>query len=214
MLLTGLLVVATPEAVATAAPGRTITAAPVVRPPAAAPTSAGVAASSDPTDATVQEAATGRAEGVRDPFRPASLELWGGDRAPVVPAGVRDDGSLIVPDDPAQVGWWTGGAQAGEAFGRIVIAGHVDSARLGIGVLADLRGARAGRVVTLRLGDRVQRYKVTGVQEVKQADLAADPAIFAQDGAHRLVLITCGGRFDRTTHRYESNLIVEAVPVA
>jgi len=214
MLLTGLLVVAAPSVAATSPPpGRTLTAAPVIRPGTAVPTTPVGPARSSTREPVVQEAATGRAGGARDPFRPATLVLWDGDRAPVVPAGVRDDGSLVVPDDPDEVGWWTGGAQAGEAFGRVVIAGHVDSARFGLGILADLRKVRKGVVVTLREGNRVQRYEVAGIRQVKQADLADDPAIFAQDGAHRLVLITCGGRFDPQTHRYENNLIVEAVPV-
>ena len=214
MLLTGVLVVAAPGVAAVAAPvGRVVAAAPVVTPLTPAPTTAAAPAPTGTAGPDVPEARIGRADGVRDTFRPAALVLWDGDRAPVVPAGVRQDGSLVVPDDPGEVGWWTGGAKAGEAFGRIVIAGHVDSARFGLGVLADLRDVRKGRVVTLRDGDRIQRYEVSGVRQVKQADLADDPAIFAQDGAHRLVLITCGGRFDPSTHRYESNVIVEAVPV-
>ena len=34
-----------------------------------------------------------------------------------------------------------------------------------------------------------------------------------RDVAHRLVLITCSGSFDRSTHRYADNLVVTAAPV-
>ncbi len=214
MVAAGVLVVAGPgEPAAQAGPaGRLLTAAPVVPPRAAdtpsAPTNVTVR---DP--AALEEAEVGRAEGLRDPFRPDRLVLWDGDTAPVVPADVRSDGSLVVPDDPGEVGWWTGGAQAGDAFGHVVIAGHIDSARLGIGILADLVTAKKGQLVTLRAGDRRQRYRVAGRREIKKADLAEDPSIFAQDAAHRLVLITCGGRFDPVRHRYDDNIVVEAVPV-
>jgi LPXTG-site transpeptidase (sortase) family protein len=125
---------------------------------------------------------------------------------------VRDDGSLVVPDDPAVVGWWTGGAQAGEAFGHVVIAGHIDTARRGVGILFDLTRAKKGQVVTLSNGGQKVRYRVVSTRQIKKADLAKDPTIFAQDAGHRLVLITCGGRFDPVAHRYDDNLVVEAVP--
>jgi hypothetical protein len=37
--------------------------------------------------------------------------------------------------------------------------------------------------------------------------------IFARDGAPQLVLITCGGTFDRTIRSYEDNVVVTAEPV-
>ena len=61
----------------------------------------------------------------------------------MVPVGLRADGSLVIPDDPQVVGWWTGGSMAGEPFGSVVLAGHVDSAARGVGVLAGLAGLRA-----------------------------------------------------------------------
>jgi hypothetical protein len=218
MLLTGALVLTVPGGSASAAAGRSVQAAPVVAPSA---TVDGVDRTVDPgppgpDDATTdqaEDAGVGQARGVRDPFVPSTLVLWDGRSAPVVRSDVRSDGSLVVPDDPGTVGWWTGGAQAGEAFGRIVVAGHVDSATRGLGVFVELARVRTGQVVTLRSAGRAQRYKVVRHFQVKQAALGEEASIFAQDGAHRLVLITCGGAFDRTLHRYEDNLVVEAVPV-
>ena len=62
---------------------------------------------------------------VVDPFVPERLVLWNGRTAPVLQSGVRADGSLVIPDDPGTVGWWTGGSQAGEAYGHVVVAGHL-----------------------------------------------------------------------------------------
>jgi len=44
----------------------------------------------------------------------------------------------------------------------------------------------------------------------KAGGLPAD--IFAQDGPARLVLISCGGPFDRTAGSYLDNIVVFAVP--
>ena len=42
--------------------------------------------------------------------------------------------------------------------------------------------------------------------------LAADTTPFDQTVPERLVLITCGGRFDPLTHRYDDNLVVVGQP--
>jgi hypothetical protein len=146
-------------------------------------------------------------------FRPRTLTLPSGAKAPILSSGVRSDGSLQIPEDPQVVGWWTGGALAGEPFGGTVIAGHVDSRRLGLGVLAEMRTVRTGQLVTLTDDKRSVTYRITSTTNVPQARLAADTDVFAQDVPHRLVLITCGGEFNRTTHHYTENIIVVADPV-
>ena len=100
------------------------------------------------------------------PARPSSHPPGGAARrhaAPVVPVGLHPDGALVIPDDVRQVvGWWTGGAKAGEAFGSVVVAGHVDSARRGIGVLRRVPAARArpGRRARAAAGTQAQRYRI------------------------------------------------------
>ena len=127
---------------------------------------------------------------------------------------MTDDGSLVIPELPSMVGIWTGGARPGDAFGAVVIAGHVDSARYGLGVLAQLKGARPGQVIELRATGRVQRYRITTTQLVTQQSLATHDVFFAQGVTpHRLIVITCGGPFDLTTRRYQDNFVVTAVPV-
>jgi sortase (surface protein transpeptidase) len=138
--------------------------------------------------------------------------LPSGKVAKVRPAGVRADGSLAVPDDPAQLGWWTGGAQPGERYGNVVIAGHVDAARFGLGVMAELLDARRGQLLVVRGDGASLRYRITSVRRVVKARLTARSAIFAQDRPQRLVLITCGGSFDTRTHRYADNVVIEAEP--
>jgi sortase (surface protein transpeptidase) len=103
---------------------------------------------------------------------------------------------------------------AGDAFGSVVIAGHVDSAKHGLGVMAQLGKVRKGQVVELRSGGRRLRYQVTARMSLPQAQLAARADAFRQNVPPRLVLITCGGAFDSVRHRYQDNLIVYARPMA
>jgi sortase (surface protein transpeptidase) len=132
-------------------------------------------------------------------------------QAAVVPVGVTG-GILDVPAGPAQVGWWSASALAGSTTGSVVIDGHVDSAATGPGALFHLTDLSAGDrlVVTTTSGAR-RSYVVTGRRVYpKTGGLPAD--LFAIDGPPRLVLITCGGPFDRAAGSYLDNIVVFAEP--
>jgi hypothetical protein len=146
-------------------------------------------------------------------FVPTRVVLPDGTTAPVVPVGLHDDGSLLIPDDVRTVGWWTGGSRAGEAYGSVVLAGHVDSATRGIGVFAELRHLSPGQVVALDGAARPARYRIISATQVPQAQMSENAGIFTVDGQARLVLITCGGLFDPIRHRYQDNLVVVATPL-
>jgi len=145
---------------------------------------------------------------------PTEVVLPSGTRVPVEPAGVDAGGALVVPEDPARSGWWTGGARVGEPFGSVVIAGHIDSTRFGIGRMAELRDVVPGDQVVAGGEARSVRYRVESVERIAKADLGADSDLFDQTGPHRLVLVTCDGEFDRSTRRYADNLVVTAVPIS
>ena len=151
--------------------------------------------------------------GVYTPFLPTSIRLPSGRLAPIQPVGVLSDGVLDIPRDPDRVGWWTGGAEAGEPYGTTVLAGHVDSAVFGIGFLAEMLTMRPGQELKLGNGQDGQTYLVQTVQKIPKARLAAGTSLFNQNLRHRLVMITCGGPFDRRTHRYRDNVILMASPI-
>jgi Sortase domain len=182
-----------------------LNAAPVVAP------SGDAGRVSDPGAAP--NASVGPAYHVRaSPFRPTRIVLPGGVSATVSAVGLHDDGSLVVPDDPRVVGWWTGGSMAGDAYGSTVLAGHLDSASRGIGVLAALPSLRPGQVVELTAGARRAPYQVVSARLVPQARLSRAGGLFRTDGDAQLVLITCGGSFDPVRHRYADNYVVVARP--
>ncbi|SDS87437.1 LPXTG-site transpeptidase (sortase) family protein [Friedmanniella luteola] len=145
-------------------------------------------------------------------FVPTSVQLPGGAAAAVEPASTVD-GQLVVPEEVRHVGWWDGSAWAGDPFGATVIAGHVDSKTEGLGFFARLLRVDRGETVTLRGGDHRQTYRIVSVRTVTKQALATTSAAFAQDGDHRLVLITCAGNYRPERGGYDSNLVVTAEPV-
>jgi hypothetical protein len=132
--------------------------------------------------------------------------------ASVVPVGVLPSGELQLPDDPTIVGWWAGGAAPGASAGSVVIAGHVDSHRFGVGTFSVLLHAEVGDLVDVADSvGTVHHYEVDGVSETAKAELPAE--LFSRDNPPGLVLITCGGEFDHTTRHYADNVIVTARPI-
>ncbi|HEY2834807.1 MAG TPA: class F sortase [Sporichthyaceae bacterium] len=145
---------------------------------------------------------------------PTALALPFGDgiTASIDPVGVWPEGDLAIPDDPNRLGWWAGSAAPAAGTGTVVIDGHVDSERYGEGFFVNLRRLQPGDTVALTdaAGTHTE-WAVTEVGEYPSANLA-DTGVFAQQATPRLALITCGGVFDRATHRYLYNLVVYAVP--
>jgi LPXTG-site transpeptidase (sortase) family protein len=136
--------------------------------------------------------------------------LPGGHKAAVLPASTVN-GELVVPEHVKRVGWWDGGAEAGDPYGSVVLAGHVDSAGEGIGFFVRLKQVKSGEVVVLNGdGGHSASYRIESVKSVPKNALATSSGAFNQTGDHRLVLITCTGAYDRSKGGYEDNLVVTA----
>lgn len=178
----------------------------------AQPTISSAPAARTPTQpSAIREGTVAASARVR--FTPQSIELPNGDSAVVEPVPTVG-GVLQVPADVDHVGWWDGSADAGDPFGATVIAGHVDSARQGLGVFAQLLLVRSGDLVTLRSGPDAMSYRVVSSVLVRKDALASDGEAFDQRGPHRLVLITCSGQWHPEIRSYDSNLVVVAEPTA
>ncbi len=113
-----------------------------------------------------------------------------------------------MPSDFELTGWYEGGPRPGEA-GPAVIVGHVDSYRAPavfarLDDLAD--GERVivdysdGTEVAFRVYDRAQYPK----------DRFPASTVYSNTDRAELRLITCGGRFDRSTRHYRENIVVWA----
>jgi len=129
-----------------------------------------------------------------------------------VPVGVAAGGTLNIPAGPSVIGWWAGGGSPGQPAGTTVLVGHVDNVATGPGALFHLRDMRPGQTITLQTGGPTYQYVVRAMRAYAKAGLPA-AAIFSQQVAARLAIVTCGGPFNPATHHYLDNIIVYAVPV-
>jgi len=134
-----------------------------------------------------------------------------GVNAPVQPTGVQSGGSLAIPPDPADVGWWAGGGFPGEPDGAVILAGHINSAVDGPGALFRLQDVRPGDGVSLIAGGRSYEYRVVALRAYAKSSLPA-AAVFSQGVSARLVIVSCGGPFDASTGHYLDNIVAYAVP--
>jgi len=141
--------------------------------------------------------------------RPVHLRIAAiGVSAPIIPLGLNDDGTVETPDSTTETGWFAPGPEPGEK-GAAVVIGHVDSYR-GPGVFYHLRALRRDDRITVVLGDRRRvRFIVTGSKEAPKARFPTQ-LVFKRTKRPTLRLVTCGGRFDPTTHHYVDNYIVFA----
>jgi hypothetical protein len=131
--------------------------------------------------------------------------------AAVHAVSVDETGALQVPDDPRAVGWWSDGAPVGSTAGHAVIDGHVDSATSGPGALFRLSSVQPGTEVSVTTSSGVVDYTVVGRRVFGKQSLPA--AVFSRTGPPLLVLITCGGPFDKHTGHYADNIVVFAQPM-
>jgi hypothetical protein len=120
--------------------------------------------------------------------------------------GLNADGTVQVPTDIQQPGWYRLGPTPGQ-LGSAVILGHVDSYR-GPAVFFRLRTLVAGDQVDVVLTDGVTSvFRVTSVvMYSKQA--FPDQQVYGSHGDSALQLVTCGGAFDSQTGHYLSNIVV------
>lgn len=143
--------------------------------------------------------------------RPVRVALGSiGINAVVRPVGVASDAQMQLPPDPRVIGWYEFGPAPASGTGSVVLAGHLDSLRFGVGPLVRLRDVEVGDPVEVLSSDGVtSTYRVVRVERFDQQALPAE--IFARTGPERLRVVTCGGAYDPETG-YEKNLVVTAVP--
>ena len=132
------------------------------------------------------------------PVVPQRLRLGDID-APVVPLALTGS-ALTPPDDPRTLGWW--GKRAGSRHGTTLLTGH--TVHDGGGTFDDLEHTPVGGHARVS----GHTYQVTSVEVISKEQLAERaPALFAQTGRPKLVLVTCED-YQRATGHYASNVVV------
>lgn len=159
---------------------------------------------SQPTPSTGTSPVTAPRRGVRpDVIVVPALDV----RAAVLPIATVD-GALTPPDDPQELGWWSGGSRPGADTGAAVLTGH--TVHTGGGALDDLEQLVHGDRVVVGSGRGQVAYDVDSVRVLSRDELARrSAALFSRSGPGRLVLITCE---DWDGAAYRSNVVVTARP--
>jgi Sortase domain len=126
--------------------------------------------------------------------------------------GLNADGTVQVPTDIQQPGWYRLGPSPGQ-IGSAVILGHVDSYQ-GPAVFFKLRDLVAGDLINVNLADGLTaQFKVTTVSMYLKSGFP-DQTVYGSHGFSGLQLVTCSGVFDDQTGHYLSNIVVYSSLVA
>jgi sortase (surface protein transpeptidase) len=128
--------------------------------------------------------------------------------AAFVRLGLKPNRELETPNDPATVGWYEQSPSPG-ALGPSIIAGHVTWNR---------QPSAFFRLGSLRPGDQVHVRRADGPTVIftvtKIATYAKDrfPTgdVYGDVDHPELRLITCGGEYVESSHRYLANVVVYA----
>jgi sortase (surface protein transpeptidase) len=123
--------------------------------------------------------------------------------------GLQPDGTIEVPSDPAQPGWYTGSPAPG-AIGSAIIVGHIDSLS-GPAVFYRLSRLRSRALVDVRRADGTTAvFRVYSVRTYPK-DQFPTASVYGPTPDAELRLITCGGAFDPALKSYLSNVVVYAM---
>ncbi|WP_243789954.1 class F sortase [Saccharopolyspora gloriosae] len=143
---------------------------------------------------------------------PGTVRLPQGGQAELVREEIDRSGTLPVPDGVGEATWW--GAGLDSPKGATVLAGHVNW-KGAVGPFEELWDSAPDQQVTVVDDAGTEwRYRVSEIVTLSKEELPARAAdLFGQGGEHRLVLVTCGGRYVGGDLGYDENRIVVATPV-
>ncbi len=157
-------------------------------------------------------APTGLPEPQPDQPRPLGLTIdaLGIDIATVIGVGVEPNGDMEIP--PAdEVGWYRYGPSPGQQ-GSAVLAAHIAFDGTD-GVFVDLKDLELGSLISVSYDDgSTTDFVAVSKEQYDKTQLPRD-TIFGRSGDPQLVLITCGGEFNRQVRSYDDNVVIYANPV-
>ena len=129
--------------------------------------------------------------------------------------GLNADRTVQVPPlgRDSRAGWYRYSPMPGQ-LGPAVLLGHVDSAQYGPGVFFKLGALRPGDTVNVTRADHtIAVFRVDRVVSYSK-DHFPTLEVYGNTDHAALRLITCGGRFNLSSHGYESNIVAYASLVA
>jgi hypothetical protein len=127
--------------------------------------------------------------------------------AKIMQLGLEQDGTLSVPPDGSQAGWYIGSPTPGE-IGPSVIVAHVDW-KGKEGVFFRLRTIQVGAIVkVLRADGTTQSFTVERIDSFAKSDFPSRQ-VYGDIAYAGLRLITCGD-FNYQLHKYVKDIVVFA----
>jgi len=126
--------------------------------------------------------------------------------------GLNADGTVQVPTDFQQPGWYRLGPSPGQV-GSAVILGHVDSYR-GPAVFFQLRSLKAGDPVDVKLADGATAHFIVSTLAMYPKVQFPAQQVYGSHGDSELQLVTCGGVFDSHSGSYLSNIVAYSTLLA
>jgi LPXTG-site transpeptidase (sortase) family protein len=121
--------------------------------------------------------------------------------------GVDKQNRMVAPGNVHMAGWYAKGSLPGGP-GLSIIDGHVNGV-YAKGVFYNLGNLKKDDTFRVTFGDKsVRSFKVKSVSTVSAKE--ADKALFIKDStiAKQLNLITCAGKYNKTTKTYDARVIV------
>lgn len=135
-------------------------------------------------------------------------------KARILQVGLDKNDTLRAPSNVHDAGWFTGSAKPGSSEGAAVIDGHV-SGPTQHGIFYDAKKLTKGDTIEVEKGDGTKiTYQVVNTETKNSADIDMAQATESVDATkHGLNIISCAGRYDKTTKQYEQRIVIYAVQV-
>lgn len=123
--------------------------------------------------------------------------------------GISEDGSMDVPKNPKNVGWYMFGPKPGEV-GSSAIAGHINWWNGVDGIFDKLHKLKPGDEIVV--SDENDNPLTFVVRKIKTFEAKADASevFVSDDGKSHLNLITCSGKWNKRAQQYSTRLVVFA----
>jgi len=129
--------------------------------------------------------------------------------AAIEKVGLKTDGSMGVPKDPMNTGWYELGPRPGEV-GSAVLDGHVDWWYGAPAVFPNLHEVKPGYIIIVE--DDTGKIIPFVIREIRTYSIYdnANNVFVSNDGQAHLNLITCAGAWDYGSNQYSNRLVVFA----
>jgi len=125
--------------------------------------------------------------------------------------GVTREGAVDAPRNLNDVGWYDGSARPGNSRGSSLLLGHV-SGWTADGVFKKISKLAPGTMFEVEKGNGTKvKYQVTRSESIPLDSLDMGKILTPDvEGEHDLKLMTCSGKYNRSSEEYEERLVVYA----